>query len=146
MQKISNSSLIFSSDRAHEIGKAAEHLVCADLLLSGHGASIASAGMAYDIVADIAARLLRIQVKASCKSKNVNTQGRTPRNAYAFNARRRGKFGTRQLANTDCDLLALVALDIRVIGYLPVEHASQTIYLSPPGISFVSESIATKTY
>ena len=45
-------------------GTAAEHLVCADLLLCGYRAFLADQNCAYDIAVDVAGRLIRIQVKA----------------------------------------------------------------------------------
>ena len=34
-------------------GTAAEHLVCADLLMQGHGAYLTDQNTAYDVVADV---------------------------------------------------------------------------------------------
>jgi len=126
-----------SADRALQIGRAAEHLVVADLLLAGHEACLTEAGMPYDVIADVHGRLLRIQVKATGKPKNVNSQGRTPRLSYAWNIRTCGKGGRRKMSDADCDLVALVALDIRAVAYLPIAKVGQTAYLDAPGSSGV---------
>jgi hypothetical protein len=39
-------------DRALELGKAAEHIVCADLILAGYRAFLADQGLPYDVVFD----------------------------------------------------------------------------------------------
>ena len=46
-----------------EIGKAAEHLVVADLILSGYRVSMVEAGLPYDLVLDHDGRIFRVQVQ-----------------------------------------------------------------------------------
>ncbi len=48
-----------------EVGKAAEHLVVADLILSGYRAYLTDQGLPYDVVVDVGGRLYRVQVKAT---------------------------------------------------------------------------------
>ena len=67
---------------------------------------------------------------------NVNARGKGERIAYNFNLRRRGKNGQRRFSNEQCDFVALVALDIHVIAYLPLSKATMTCQLSPPGYKF----------
>lgn len=119
------------SSFALELGKAAEHLVCADLLLKGYRAFLSDQGLPYDLLVDIDNHLIRIQVKSTCFAKNVNAKGRNPRIAYNFSIRRRGKNGKGSLTEKDCDIVALVALDTRTIAYFPVEHVGQSIQLRP---------------
>lgn len=116
-----------------EIGKAAEHLVVADLILSGHRAYLTDQGLPYDVVMDCAGTLYRLQVKATRAAKRL-----PGRNAlgmgYLFHVRRAGKGGRRQYADNEFDIIALVAMDIRVIAYLPFyDSVLQTIHLRPPG-------------
>jgi len=116
-----------------EIGKAAEHLVVADLILSGYRAYLTEQGLPYDVVLDHEGKLYRIQVKATRCAKKVPTRGAVG-TGYLFQVRRAGKRGRRQYANAEFDIIALVALDIRVIAYLPFEkRILQTIHLRPPG-------------
>lgn len=129
-------ALAADPNAALELGKAAEHLVCADLILQGYRAYLTDQGLPYDVVVDCAGRLIRIQVKATCRAKNVNSQGRAPREAYCFSARRRGKRGAKNLTDGDCDVVAFCALDIRVVAYLPVKDVAQTVYLMSPGYIF----------
>lgn len=121
-------------ENAIEIGRAAEHLVVADLILSGYRAFMTEQGMPYDVVIDLDGRLIRVQVKASMSPTNVNANGRIERIAYTWAVRSRGKGrkGVR-LDATHCDVVAVVALDIRTVAYLPLEVCGQTIQLSPPG-------------
>lgn len=127
--------MAFSVDTALEIGKAAEHLVCADVILSGHRCFLSDQGLPYDLVADVDSRLLRIQVKSTCFAKNVNSRGRNERIAYSWSVRRRGRKGQSRLTDDQCDIVALVALDIREIAYFPIEFTSETMQLSPPGVA-----------
>ena len=60
-----------------EIGKAAEHLVCYDLLLKGYNAFLSDQGLPYDIIVDLGSRILRVQVKGTRRPKNP-MPGRAP--------------------------------------------------------------------
>lgn len=121
-------------DDALELGKAAEHVVCADLILAGYRAYLSDQGLPYDVVVDLGHRLLRIQVKATCSPKNVNSQGKRERLAYSWSVRRRGKNGRgERLDERHCDVVALVAIDIRRVAYLPIALCGQTIQIVPPG-------------
>lgn len=120
-----------------EIGKAAEHIVCADLILSGYRAFLSDQGLPYDIVVDLNGKFIRIQVKATLRAKNANARGRCPNLVYVFYARRRGKKGKgSRLSNKDCDIVALVGLDKRSIAYFPLSEMGQTISLYPTGYKF----------
>lgn len=125
--------LALSPDSALELGKAAEHLVAADLILQGYRCYLSDQGLPYDLVVDLAGRLLRIQVKAACFPKNVNAQGRNARLAYNWSVRRRGKNGSKRLGDDDCDLVALAALDIRQIAYFPIRKCATTMQLNVEG-------------
>jgi hypothetical protein len=95
-------------------GRAAEHLVVADLLLRGHNAFLAAQGMPYDVVVDITGRLIRVQVK-SCATARPR-RGTTLFPYYRFQLRH-AKGGTRHMEGDSIDVLACVALDSRRIGY-----------------------------
>ena len=99
-----------------EIGRAGEYLVMADLLLNGWVAYPTSQGVPYDIAVDIGDRVLRVQVKATKMPKTPASLNRgTP--LYVFHTRRAGKGGRRRYSAEDFDVLALVALDRRLIAY-----------------------------
>lgn len=116
-----------------ELGKAAEHLVVADLILSGYRAYLTDQGLPYDVVIDCAGTLYRVQVKATREAKRLPARGALGV-GYLFQPRRAGKGGRRQYADNEFDIIALVAMDIRVIAYLPFsERILQTIHLRPPG-------------
>jgi PD-(D/E)XK endonuclease len=114
------------------VGTAAEHLVCADLLLAGYRAFLADQNCPYDVAVDVAGRLVRIQVKAT-RCQRAIPQKATHIPAYMWHVRRAGKAGTRAYSSADFDLLALVAIDIKAIAYLPPSHTKQTIHIRPPG-------------
>lgn len=106
-----------------QIGKAGEYLVCADLILKGHVAYLSEQGLSYDVVADVDGKLSRIQVKTTQKPiirPRVDYQG----SLYVFDVRRCGKGGRKKLSNSDVDIIACVALDSRIIGYIPIKKAT----------------------
>lgn len=116
-----------------ELGKAAEYLVCADLILGGYRAFLSDQGLPYDVLVEVAQRIVRIQVKATRAPKNPQPTSRRSV-GYFFNLRRAGKAGRRQYAAGDFDLDALVAMDRWAIAYLtPAECRFQTISLRVPG-------------
>jgi hypothetical protein len=116
-----------------EVGKAAEHLVCADLIMSGYRAFLSDQGLSYEILVDVDGALLRVQVKSTRKPKNHDPRTRaTP--GYFFHLRRAGKGGRRRYPENAFDLYALVALGRRAIAYLPVTDCpNQSIALRVPG-------------
>ncbi len=121
-------------DRAMELGKAGEHLVAADLILKGYRCFLSYQVLPYALVVEAPEGLKRVQVRSSLQPRNVNSTGRNARIAYSWNVRRRGRDGKgSRLSNSHCDLVALVALDIKAIAYLPVNFAGATVQLIPPG-------------
>lgn len=127
------------SHRALEIGKAAEHLVCADLILSGYRAFLSDQGLPYDVIVDIQGRLIRIQVKSTVEPRRVLQRVDTYSPRYQFSVRRAGKGGKRVIHAAEFDMLALVALDIRQVAYMPIRNrVKQCVYLRPPGVEFNS--------
>ncbi len=113
-------------------GTAAEHLVCADLLLAGWTAFLTDQICAYDVAVDLDGRLIRVQVKAT-RGQRAVPQRATHIPAYMWHVRRAGKFARRVYGDDEFEMLALVALDIRRIAYLPPSNFRQTIHIRPPG-------------
>ena len=116
-----------------ELGRAAEHLVCADLLLGGWHAFHTAQGMAYDLAVDVGARVIRVQVKATLHPRHPQPSMRA-NPAYFFNIRRAGRGAARVYRHDEFDVYALVALDRRLIGYFAkAELPSQLITMRIPG-------------
>ncbi len=113
-------------------GTAAEHLVCADLILAGYQAFLTDQNCAYDIAVDLGGRLARVQVKATRQQRAI-PQRATHIPAYLWHVRRAGKGGRRNYAADEFDVLALVALDLPRIAYLPPSGFKKTIHIRPPG-------------
>lgn len=105
-------------------GAAGEHIACADLILLGHTTCLAAAGLPYDLIVDVEGRLIRIQVKST---REQNIRGIYRWHVYA----RRG--GAAKARIVGADLVALVALDSRVVAYLPAPHCGMIVDLLPPG-------------
>jgi len=109
-----------------QAGKAGEFLVCADLLLQGYVAYLTEQGLHYDLVVDCIGRLFRIQVKTTRTYRSVPQRIKhTP--AYLFNVRRCGKSGRGRYETSDLDIMALVALQERIIGYIPINQVKTTM-------------------
>lgn len=113
-------------------GIAGEHLVCADLLLSGYSAFRTEQVCPYDIAAEIEGRLVRFQVKATRMARPFLQRGQEHIVGYSFNVRH-GKGSNRGYATTAFDVLALVALDSRSIAYLPNTAVRQTMQFPTSG-------------
>lgn len=62
--------------RTTGFGNAAEHLVCADLLLNGWVAYLAGAGVPYNVLVDTGEVRLRVQVKSTLAAKTPTMQRR----------------------------------------------------------------------
>jgi hypothetical protein len=115
-----------------EVGAAGEHLVCADLLLSGFRAFRSDQSCAYDVAVDLGGRLIRLQVK-STRMPRQTPQRETHQPSYQFHVRRSGRFGRKIYDANAFDLLALVGLDIRQAAYMLPSAAQSTVHIRPPG-------------
>ena len=117
---------------ALDIGKAAEHLVCADLLTLGYQAFLSEQGLAYDVIVDIDGRLIRVQVKGTVGLRAIPQRAAyTP--AYLWHVRRAGKGGRRVYRENEFDMLALVALDTKQIAYMPPSTTVNYVQIRPDG-------------
>ena len=120
---------VYSNHPMIIIGTAGEHLVCADLIMHGYCSFITSAGLSYDVVVDVDGRLLKIAVKSTTTARPRS--GRTlTRPCYQFGVTRRKK--SRYTTN-DADIIAFVALDERLIAYIPCKDCPTIIHFDKPG-------------
>jgi hypothetical protein len=118
------------------VGKAAEHLVCVDLLMKGYNAFLSDQGLPYDVVIDLGRQLVRVQVKGTAKPKNP-MRGLRISDGYFFHARRAGRGRRRVYGDDEFDIYALVALDIYAVAYFARDEVdSQTICLRVPGVTY----------
>ena len=116
-----------------ELGKAAEHLVCADLIMQGYRAFLSDQGLPYDILVDVNGAFVRVQVKATRRPKNPSPRDQVSK-GYFFSLRRAGKGGRRRYPVNAFDVYALVAMDRQAIAYLaPEDCQHQSIALRVPG-------------
>lgn len=130
-------ALSTDSNMSLELGKAAEHLVCANLIMSGYRCYLSDQGLPYDVIIDLGGRLVRVQVKSTCFPRNMNARGRSERVGYTFHVRKRGKNQKAvRLNESMCDIVAMVALDILAIAYLPISEVGQTCQFMQPGYVF----------
>jgi len=110
-----------------QIGKAGEYLVCADLIAKGFIAYPSEQGLPYDVVMDDGSKLLKVQVKTT-RTHKQKPQRVNNNNTYAFNIKRCGKGNKSTITSESCDIFALVALDAKVIGYMPNADVKQTMF------------------
>lgn len=127
----------FSRTRAIEIGTAGEFIVCADLILRGYRAFISAQGLAYDAAVDVDGHLIRVAVKSTVKPIQ-----RPPREGsricYSFMVKRSrrlttGKTDARGYAASDVDIVALCALDARLVAYCHISECATTMHFDLPG-------------
>lgn len=122
-----NRTRVTHKHRTIESGKAGEHLVCADLLLSGHNPILVSdPASPFDILLRIDSRLLKIQVKSTSKPRfnwgSVKGERKfctTP--SYLFNVSASGYKRQSYYSTHEVDIFAFVSLDTKTIAYLPYE-------------------------
>lgn len=121
---------------AMEMGRAGEHLVMADLLLNGWVAYPTAQGVPYDVAVDTGEHVIRVQVKSTKMPKTPASLNRgTP--LYVFNNRRAGKGGRRRYGADDFDVLALVALDRRLVAYYAwADCLNDCIAIRVPGLRY----------
>lgn len=87
---------------------SAEYLVASDLTKLGYPVSMAAEGLSYDLVVDVGASLLKVQVKS--------TQGPKKQRAHRY-VFRVGSARSRYHRDS-FDLIAFVASDTGLIGYM----------------------------
>lgn len=109
-----------------QIGKVGEYLVCADIILQGFVAFPSEQGLHYDVVIDVNGKMLRVQVKTTRTYRRV-PQREKRTDAYLFNCRRCGKGGRHSYKDEDIDIMAFVAVEDKLIGYLPISKVRQTM-------------------
>ncbi len=122
------------------IGQAGEYLVCSDLILRGYQAHLTAPGSPYDIVLDTGDQLLRVQVKTTC-CRSSRPDGRKGRERYRFEMRRRHGKRRVEYDEVGLDLVALVALDIKRVGYTRKLVQTASVYLTKntgPGLDGVT--------
>lgn len=128
-----------------QIGKAGEYLVCADLILQGHIAFPSEQGLPYDVVFEYNGKLYKVQVKTTRSTKNI-PQRKHPVMGYIFNIKRHGKRNSQRTTEQTCDIFALVALDSKLIAYLPNKNVRETMNFRTEKFkgSYRDENIKTK--
>lgn len=118
-----------------DAGTAGEHIACAELLIAGHRAFLAPAGCPYDVLADIGGRFYRVAVKSTAKPRQ-RTGRNGSREKYLFSVCRgrsgRATKGTQPYKATDVDLVALIALDTKLVGWLALKNCPSCIDIEAP--------------
>lgn len=120
-----------------QLGTAGEHIVCADVILSGRIAFMASAGLAFDVVIDDRGRLIRVAVKSVSRATQRPSR-ESYRVCYQFAVTRprrlhNGKTDARPYLPEHVDIVALCALDIRRVAYCHLSECAQSMHFDPEG-------------
>src|SRR3972149_12005411 len=100
-----------------QLGKAAEHLVCFDLIRKGYNAFLADQGLPFDILMEKNGKLERVQVRST---RQKNTYGKS-KDIYRFGTRK-GKGSITRVRGAEVDYYAFVAMDIMRIAYIPIKE------------------------
>lgn len=100
-------------------GLGGEYLVMADLALSGYRVIQSAPGCAYDLLVELdGPRYVRVQVKSTHQEKTSRPD--TKKLLYKWELRRGNNRKTsRFYADSEFEIVALVATDIREIAYIP---------------------------
>jgi hypothetical protein len=107
-----------------ELGRAAEYLVCAELILQGWLVYATAPGVPYDLIVDTGRERLRVQVKST--SKPIKPGSLRISQGYFFNPRRAGRRGKRLYGDEEFDVYALVALDRRIVAFFSIHELSKS--------------------
>jgi len=126
-----------------QIGKVGEYLVCADLILKGYVAYLSEQGLHYDVVLDNNGVLYKIQVKTTRLPMKV-PQRKKRTMKYCFHVRRMGNGGRKSYECRDVDFFALVALDTKTIGYIPLNKTKQTMFFLPENTTPINDASEKK--
>lgn len=120
-----------------EVGRAGEYLVLADLVIQGWVAYPTAQGMPYDIAVDLGDQTIRVQVKTTQRPRTAQELDRKNSPLYVFSTRRAGRGGRRRYGLGEFDVLALVALDRRLIAYYDVASShNDSIAIRVPGVRY----------
>jgi hypothetical protein len=95
------------------IAKAGEYLTAFELTARGFDVSIAAEGLPYDLLAQIANRVLRVQVKTAARPVWDER--------YVFDTKlgsHKGPNRSRVYDGADIDLFALVALNLKRVAFI----------------------------
>lgn len=123
---------------ASRLGAAGEHIVCADILLSGRNAFFAGAALPFDLVIDDGGRLARVAVKSTLSARKRPAR-EANRICYQFAVTRSrrlhtGKTDARPYSSSDVDIIAFCALDVRCVAYCHISECAQSMHFDPPGM------------
>lgn len=114
------------------VGIAAEHLVCAFLIRSGIQAFRAVQSCPFDVAAQLDGVLIRLQVKATRDTRQLQQMKQQHVTGYVWNLRR-GKGADRAYGDDEIDGVAAVALDSRNIAWLLQDDVRQTFIIPTEG-------------
>jgi hypothetical protein len=103
--------------RELQIGKAAEHIACADVLLQGFNAFLSDQGLPYDLLVDVGGKFVRVQVKGTRGAYTKPRGDAKARDGYRFGLRR-GRDSLGRIDPRHVDVFAFVALDTRRVAYV----------------------------
>jgi len=105
------------------IGLAGQYLTCCDLITKGFIAYPVAEGLPYDLILDGKDCLLKIQVKTCWQPVSRYNEPKKNK-CYVFNFQHgRGKYVKGRYSGDEVDIFALVALDIRKVGYIKLEDS-----------------------
>lgn len=131
----------FSYATAAKFGKAGEHIVCSDLLLGGYDAFMVSdPGAPFDILINFNDELYKVQVK-TCIAPTHHYGGykdgignKNKIKTYTFAVSARGYRNTKKYKSGQVDIFALVALDTKIVTYIPYSARNGSICFRVPSL------------
>lgn len=106
----------YDHHRALEIGKAGEHLVVADLLISGYNAFLTDKGNSHDIIFETKDGFKTIEVRSTLTSYTYKGKD-FKKDMYIFHLKK-GRGSTKRFKKIP-DYLALCVISKNLIAYIP---------------------------
>lgn len=137
-----------------QIGKAGEHLACADLLIQGYNAFLSDQGLPFDVLVELNGKVYRGQVKTVSRTYQYHSRkdGKTPHSQYRFTTRHGTTSKNRATELGEVDFYAFVVLPKKLVAYMWVRDiiskntgkVNQLIELKDRDFSYHKDSLGRK--
>jgi hypothetical protein len=96
-----------------QLGKAAEHFVCYDLIYKGYNAFLSDQGLPYDILIDHQSKIYKVQVKSTLRMVTYGTR----KDVYSFGLVN-GRKNNKTLRFSTVDIMAFFVFDLQKVAYI----------------------------
>jgi hypothetical protein len=134
---------VLTQSNHYRWARAGELLAAFELTLLGADISIASEGRAYDLIADVGNKLVRVQVKAA-GAPRLNGKLWSYRFSIVQGSHK-GKTSSCSYTVDHADVFALVAVDIRRLVFMSVKSLEGTTMINIVPCQLLKEDLAASS-